>query len=87
MNRKRRLVIGTQDGIRVAYMVGRAHYYETGDPRCMAMPLETLALSGVHSVLLTATAGSVKGRVTRSCYTSRVIFAVRNSAPDMTSGS
>ena len=55
-----RLVIGTQEGFRVAYMLGRAHYYETGDPRCMAVALETLALLGTHSLLLTAAAGSLK---------------------------
>lgn len=55
-----RLVIGTQDGLRVAYMVGRAHYYETGDPRCMAVPLEALALLGAHSLFLTATAASLR---------------------------
>src|ERR1700760_3687238 len=39
-----RLVLGQQEGTRVAYMQGRSHYYEAGDPRCMAVPLETLAM-------------------------------------------
>jgi purine-nucleoside phosphorylase len=30
-----RLVIGSQEGARVAFLVGRAHYYERGDPRAM----------------------------------------------------
>jgi purine-nucleoside phosphorylase len=55
-----RLVIGMQEGVRTAYMLGRVHYYETGDPRGMTVPLEALALVGVHSLLLTASAGSVK---------------------------
>ena len=55
-----RLVLGTQDGARVAYMVGRGHYYETGDSNCMEVPLETLALIGARQVLLTASAGSIK---------------------------
>jgi purine-nucleoside phosphorylase len=54
------LVVGTQDGMRVAYMQGRTHYYETGDPRAMAVPLETLAMIGVQNLILTNSAGSVK---------------------------
>ena len=54
------LVIGTQEGIRVAYMQGRSHYYETGNPGTMAVPLETLAFIGAHSILLTNSAGSVR---------------------------
>ena len=56
-----RLVIGTQEGIRVAYMQGRSHYYETGNPATMAVPLETLAFIGAHSLILTNSAGSVRG--------------------------
>jgi purine-nucleoside phosphorylase len=55
-----RLVVGTQEGTRIAYMQGRAHYYEKGDSRCMASPLETLAMLGVHTLLLTASVGSLK---------------------------
>src|SRR3954447_15884311 len=52
-----RLVVGRQEGARVAYMQGRAHYYENGDPRCMAGSLETLAILGVHTLLITAAVG------------------------------
>ncbi len=55
-----RLVIGKQEGTRIAYMQGRSHYYEKGDSRCMAAPLETLALLGVHTLILTASVGSLK---------------------------
>ena len=55
-----KLVIGTQDGASVAYMLGRSHYYETGDVRTMAVPLETLAMLGVQNLVLTNAAGSVK---------------------------
>jgi purine-nucleoside phosphorylase len=54
-----RLVIGTQEGIRVVYLLGRAHYYEKGDPRAMASALETLALIGVQAIVFTNAAGSV----------------------------
>lgn len=55
-----KLVIGRQEGTRIAYLQGRSHYYETGDPRCMAPPLETLAMLGCHSLILTASVGSLK---------------------------
>lgn len=75
------LVIGTQDGFRVAYMLGRAHYYEMGDPRSMAVPLETLALLGTHSLLLTASAGSLKADFfpgTLALVTDHINFSGRN---------
>ncbi len=53
------LVLGAQEGVGVAYMQGRAHYYEKGDPRCMETPLETLALLGAQIVVFTAAVGSV----------------------------
>lgn len=54
------LVIGKLEDTTVAFMQGRSHYYEHGDPRAMAAPLETLAMLGVHSLILTASAGSTK---------------------------
>jgi len=54
------LVIGAQEGMRVAYLQGRAHFYETGDPASMSVPLETLALMGAQTVLLTCAAGSLR---------------------------
>ena len=55
-----RLVIGTQEGTRVAYMQGRVHYYETGNPASMAAALETLAFIGAQTLVLTNSAGSVR---------------------------
>ncbi len=57
------LTLGQQDGVDVAYMLGRSHYYEHGDPRAMETPLETLALLGVQIVVLTAAAGSVNADI------------------------
>lgn len=54
------LAIGIQEGVRVAYLQGRAHYYENGDAGVMASALETMALLGAWTVLLTSTAGSVR---------------------------
>lgn len=56
-----RLIVGMQEGTQVAYMQGRAHYYETGNPGGMAVPLETLAFIGAHTLVLTNSAGSVRG--------------------------
>ena len=36
------LVIGDLEGVRVAVFGGRAHYYETGNPSVMRLPLEVL---------------------------------------------
>jgi purine-nucleoside phosphorylase len=54
------LVIGVQEGVRVAYLQGRAHFYENGDAGVMAGVMETIALLGAWTVLLTSTAGSVR---------------------------
>lgn len=54
-----RLWIGSWEGTRVAIMEGRAHYYETGDPRIMATPLMTLRDLGATTLLITNSAGSV----------------------------
>lgn len=53
------IIFGTQEGISVAYMQGRAHFYERGDPQCMETPLETLALLGTQILVLTAAVGSL----------------------------
>jgi purine-nucleoside phosphorylase len=55
-----RLVVGTQEGTRIAYLEGRTHFYENGDAAAMAVPLEALALLGVHTLILTCAAGSVR---------------------------
>ena len=54
------LAIGVQEGVRVAYLQGRAHFYEHGDADVMASALETMALLGAWRVLLTSTVGSVR---------------------------
>jgi purine-nucleoside phosphorylase len=54
------LAIGVLEGVRVAYLQGRAHYYENGDAGVMASALETIALLGAWTILLTSTAGSIQ---------------------------
>ncbi len=54
------LVVGDLEGVRVAVFGGRAHYYESGDPRVMRRPLEVLAALGAQSLILTNAAGSLR---------------------------
>ncbi|MBV1707253.1 MAG: purine-nucleoside phosphorylase [Hyphomicrobiales bacterium] len=58
-----RLVIGTQEGTRVAYLQGRSHYYESGDPATMFTPLDTLHKLGVQIVVLTNSSGSCRADI------------------------
>lgn len=53
------LVIGKLEGVKVALMQGRAHYYESGNAAAMAVAIETLAKLGVHTLILTNAAGSL----------------------------
>ncbi|MCA1299246.1 purine-nucleoside phosphorylase [Stappia indica] len=54
------LVAGTLQGVPVAVLSGRAHYYESGVPGVMRTPLETLKELGCDTVLLTNAAGSLR---------------------------
>ena len=54
------LVIGDLEGVRVAVFGGRAHYYETGNPAVMRLPLEVLKSLGVPAVIATNAAGSMR---------------------------
>jgi purine-nucleoside phosphorylase len=55
-----KLVVGDLEGVRVAVLAGRAHYYETGDAAAMRLPLETLVALGVRRLILTNAAGSFR---------------------------
>ena len=55
-----RLVVGHLEGRRVAVLQGRAHAYESGDPRAMKPVIDTLAELGVPRLVLTNAAGSLK---------------------------
>jgi len=55
-----RLVVGRCGGRRVAFLQGRGHYYENGDPRAMAGAIETLAALGCGALVLTAASGSLR---------------------------
>ena len=55
-----KLVIGDLAGVRVAVFGGRAHYYESGNPAAMRLPLEVLKALGAEGLILTNAAGSLR---------------------------
>ncbi|CAD5284897.1 Purine nucleoside phosphorylase [Bosea sp. 62] len=56
----KRLSYGVLHGKRVLVFEGRAHFYETGDPAIMRVPLGMLAAFGSPPLILTNAAGSLK---------------------------
>lgn len=55
-----RLYVGELEGRRVVVFGGRSHYYETGRPDAMRVPLEILAELGCDRLILTNAAGSLR---------------------------
>jgi purine-nucleoside phosphorylase len=53
------LVFGKIGAVTVACMQGRTHFYEKGDSRAMALPLELMAMLGAQKVILANSASSV----------------------------
>lgn len=58
-----KLVIGELEGRRVAVFGGRSHYYESGKPDAMRLPLEVLAELGCRKLILTNAAGSLRNDI------------------------
>ena len=54
------LHIGTLEGVRVAVFGAREHYYESGNPRAMLLPLQVLKALGASQLILTNAAGSMR---------------------------
>ena len=54
------LHIGTLEGVRVAVFGAREHYYESGNPRAMLLPLQVLKALGATRLILTNAAGSMR---------------------------
>lgn len=55
-----RLVVGTLEGVPVAVLAAREHYYENGNPRAMRLPLELLKALGAEHLIVTNAAGSLR---------------------------
>lgn len=58
-----KLVVGDLEGVRVAVLGGRAHYYEKGDAGAMRAPIETLRDLGADQLILTNAAGSFRSDI------------------------
>ncbi len=58
-----KLVIGDLEGVRVAVLGGRAHYYESGRSDAMRLPLEVLRLLGAEALIVTNAAGSMRADI------------------------
>ena len=56
---KGELLLGTSQGVPVAVMAGRVHYYEGYRPEEVVFPVRVLARMGVKALILTNAAGSV----------------------------
>jgi purine-nucleoside phosphorylase len=56
---KGELLLGTSQGVPVAVMAGRVHYYEGYRPEEVVFPVRVLARLGVKALILTNAAGSV----------------------------
>lgn len=54
------LIVGDLEGVRVAVFGGRAHYYESGNPAAMRLPLEVLKALGAEALIATNAAGSLR---------------------------
>jgi purine-nucleoside phosphorylase len=54
------LVVGTVDGVAVAGMQGRVHFYEGYSVKEVAFPVRVFARMGVKAVILTNAAGGIK---------------------------
>lgn len=54
------LTVGRLEGVPVAVLSGRKHYYESGDAAAMRPAIETFAALGAEALLLTNAAGSTR---------------------------
>jgi len=55
-----RLVLGRLGGLPVAFLQGRRHIYEGGDPGAMRAPVRALKHAGAEALLVTNAAGSLR---------------------------
>ncbi len=58
-----KLAVGALEGVRVAVLGGRAHYYESGRGDAMRLPLEVLRALGARALIVTNAAGSMRSDI------------------------
>ena len=57
------LHVGTLEGVRVAVLGAREHYYEKGNPGAMRVALETVRALGADTLIATNAAGSLRADI------------------------
>lgn len=57
------VVVGRLQGVQVALLAGRAHYYEQGDAAAMKAPIEMLRALGAEVLALSNAAGSTREEI------------------------
>ena len=62
-----RLVIGKVDGLAVAAMQGRVHFYEGYSMKEVAFPMRVFGRMGIRAVILTNAAGGINTRYQQGC--------------------
>jgi purine-nucleoside phosphorylase len=62
-----KLVVGRADGIPVAAMQGRVHYYEGYDMKQVVFPIRVLWAMGVRAIILTNAAGGISEGLEQGC--------------------
>jgi purine-nucleoside phosphorylase len=62
-----RLVIGKVDGVPVAVMQGRVHFYEGYSLEQVIFPMRVLARLGIRAAILTNAAGGISPQYTQGC--------------------
>ena len=62
-----RLVIGTIDGVPVAAMQGRVHFYEGLDIKQVVFPMRVFGRMGIRAAILTNAAGGINLRLKPGC--------------------
>lgn len=55
-----KLTLGTLEGVEVALLGGREHYYERGRADAMRLPLEILSTLGIETLIVTNACGSFR---------------------------
>jgi purine-nucleoside phosphorylase len=57
-----KLILGTVNGIAVAILSGRAHFYEGHSMEAVTFPVRALAAAGIRDLVLTNAAGGINAR-------------------------
>src|SRR3954468_12414762 len=62
-----KLVVGTVNGVPLAAMQGRVHFYEGHNMQAVTFPMRVFKALGVHAVILTNAAGGISEKLEEGC--------------------